>query len=75
MTAKEQLLQEIQHSLELFIQEVLDFLPFALSAGQKIINPLFERICSIEDCRGKAFPPQFTNLWTTSNRECFALNL
>ncbi len=31
MTAKEQLLQEIQHSPETLIQEVLDFLLFARS--------------------------------------------
>jgi len=43
MTAKEQLLQEIQHSPEPLIQEVLDFLLFAKSRnypflGTKVID-------------------------------------
>ena len=39
MTAKEQLLQEIQHSPELLIQEVLDFLLFARSRNYNFAEP------------------------------------
>jgi hypothetical protein len=39
MNAKEQLLQEIQHSPELLIKEVLDFLLFARSRNYAFVEP------------------------------------
>ena len=39
MNAKEQLLQEIQHSPELLIKEVLDFLLFARSRNYPFVEP------------------------------------
>jgi hypothetical protein len=39
MTVREQLLQEIQHSPELLIKEVLDFLLFAKSRNYPFVEP------------------------------------
>lgn len=39
MNPKEQLLQEIQHSPELLIKEVLDFLLFAKSRNYPFVEP------------------------------------
>ena len=39
MTAKEQLLQEIQHSPETLVKEVLDFLLFARSRNYPFVEP------------------------------------
>ena len=39
MNAKEQLLEEIQHSPELLIKEVLDFLLFARSRNYPFVEP------------------------------------